>query len=95
MEWPGASRRKNADLPRITQPLLIFRSVEDHVVDSASAPIITSGVSSRDVTERMLENSYHVATLDNDAPTIFAGSADFFRGLLPAPTLQSGDDHAL
>jgi carboxylesterase len=66
-----------ADLPRITQPLLIFRSVEDHVVDSASVPIITSGVSSRDVTERLLENSYHVATLDNDAPVIFEESAAF------------------
>ena len=30
----------------------IFRSVEDHVVDSSSVPIITSRVSSRDVTER-------------------------------------------
>jgi carboxylesterase len=66
-----------ADLPRITQPLLIFRSVDDHVVDSSSAPIITSGVSSRDVTERLLEDSYHVATLDNDAPIIFEESAAF------------------
>ena len=66
-----------ADLPRITQPLLIFRSVEDHVVDSSSAPIITRGVSSRDVTERLLEDSYHVATLDNDAPVIFEESAAF------------------
>jgi carboxylesterase len=66
-----------ADLPQITQPLLIFRSVEDHVVDSSSAPIITSQVSSRDVTERLLEESYHVATLDNDAQTIFEESAAF------------------
>ena len=66
-----------ADLPSITQPLLIFRSVEDHVVDSSSVPIITSRVSSRDVTERLLEDSYHVATLDNDAPSIFEESAAF------------------
>jgi carboxylesterase len=67
------------DLPKVTQPLLLFRSVEDHVVDPSSAQIITSTVSSRDVTERMLENSYHVATLDNDAPTIFEESAHFVR----------------
>jgi len=66
-----------ADLPRITQPLLIFRSVEDHTVDETSAPIITSRVSSRDVTARLLEDSYHVATLDNDAPLIFEESAAF------------------
>ena len=46
----------------------MFRSAEDHVVDPSSARIIRAAVSSRDVTERMLENSYHVATLDNDAP---------------------------
>ena len=40
-------------------------------------PIITSRVSSRDVTERLLEDSYHVATLDNDADAIFEESAAF------------------
>ena len=66
-----------ADLPKITAPLLYFRSTEDHVVDEASQPLITGGVSSRDVTVVPLENSYHVATLDNDAEQIFAESADF------------------
>jgi carboxylesterase len=68
-----------ADLPRITAPLLVFRSSVDHVVDSASVPIITSAVSSRDVTERVLDDSYHVATLDNDAETIFEESATFVQ----------------
>jgi carboxylesterase len=72
-------KRLRDELPKVTQPLLLFRSVEDHVVDPSSAQIITSTVSSRDVTERMLENSYHVATLDNDAPTIFEESATFVR----------------
>jgi carboxylesterase len=67
------------DLPRVTQPLLMFRSVEDHVVDPSSARVLKATVSSRDLTERMLENSYHVATLDNDAPTIFEESAEFIR----------------
>jgi carboxylesterase len=31
------------------------------------------------VTERILENSYHVATLDNDAPAIFEESVEFIR----------------
>lgn len=67
------------DLPRVTQPLLIFRSAEDHVVDPSSVEAILARVSSRDLTERTLENSYHVATLDHDAPTIFEESADFVR----------------
>jgi carboxylesterase len=32
-----------------------------------------------DLTERILENSYHVATLDNDAPVIFEESVEFVR----------------
>ncbi len=67
------------DLPRVTQPLLIFRSTVDHVVDPSSAALIRARVSSRDLTERMLENSYHVATLDNDAPIILEESALFVR----------------
>lgn len=65
------------DLARITAPMLVFRSAEDHVVDPSSARIIASSISSRDYEERMLENSYHVATLDNDAEAVFAESADF------------------
>ncbi len=64
-------------LPDVTAPILMFRSSEDHVVDPSSARIIAARVSSTDITERILEDSYHVATLDNDAPRIFAESAAF------------------
>ncbi len=67
------------DLPKVTQPVLMFLSSEDHVVDVSSARLLRSALSSRDVTERVLENSYHVATLDNDAPIIFEESAQFIR----------------
>jgi carboxylesterase len=67
------------DLPKVTQPILHFRSSEDHVVDPSSSQIIRSKVSSRQVEERVLENSYHVATLDNDAPFIFEESVKFVR----------------
>ena len=78
--WP----RIRAGLPKVTAPLLLFRSAEDHVVDPTSAPIILGEVSSRDITERVLTNSYHVATLDNDAPAIFDGSLAFVREHAPA-----------
>ena len=66
-----------ADLPKVTAPIIYFRSTEDHVVDEASQPLITSRVSSRDVTVVPLSESYHVATLDNDAPLIFDESVAF------------------
>lgn len=71
--WPGLVR----DLPAVTAPLLYFRSAVDHVVDDVSQPLILGAVSSRDVTQRRLDDSYHVATLDNDAQRIFAESAEF------------------
>ena len=67
------------DLPRITVPVLFFRSAEDHVVDISSSRAINAGLSSKDFEERVLEDSYHVATLDNDAPRIFAESAEFIE----------------
>ena len=66
-----------ADLPRVTSPLLYLRSTVDHVVDELSEPIILGKVSSTDVTMVRLPESYHVATLDNDAPTIYDTSAAF------------------
>ena len=71
--WPALV----ADLPKITAPLLYLRSTEDHVVDEASEPLITGRVSSRDVTVVRLADSYHVATLDNDAELIQDESAAF------------------
>jgi len=68
-----------ADLPRVTQPLLMFRSADDHVADASSSALVRATVSSRDLTMRMLENSYHVATLDHDAPAIFEESTRFVR----------------
>ncbi|MDQ3616555.1 MAG: alpha/beta fold hydrolase [Actinomycetota bacterium] len=75
----AAWKEVRRDLPKVTQPILLFRSSEDHVVDPSSARIIASQVSSREVQERILENSYHVATLDNDAPVIFEESVQFVR----------------
>jgi len=73
----GGWRQTKDDLNRITAPLLMFRSTDDHVVDDTSLGLIRAAVAS-EVTEYVtLENSYHVATLDHDAPLIFERSAAF------------------
>lgn len=68
-----------ADLPSVTQPTLLLRSVEDHVVEPSSARLLRSRIGARILEELALPNSYHVATLDHDAPTIFESSLDFVR----------------
>lgn len=58
-------------------PLLIFRSATDHVVPASSVEVIRRSVSSLEVTEHVLTQSYHVATMDNDAPFIVSTTLDF------------------
>lgn len=65
------------DLPKITIPVLYFRSSVDHVADISSSRALNAGLSSKDFEERVLDNSYHVATLDHDAKRIFEESAEF------------------
>jgi carboxylesterase len=68
-----------SNLDKVTQPILIFRSAEDHVVEPDSCVLLKDTVAAADVREVLLEDSYHVATLDNDAETIFTGSLEFVR----------------
>lgn len=66
-----------ADLNRIEVPLLLLRSAEDHVVEPVNAQTVLSAVRSTDKQEIVLVDSYHVATLDNDADVIFSSSIEF------------------
>ncbi len=73
-----------ADLAAVRAPVLVYRSAVDHVVEAVSTAVLLEGVSSSDTTEVVLDDSYHVATLDNDAPAIFAGSVAWIRQRTPA-----------
>jgi carboxylesterase len=79
-QWPTII----GDLPQVDQPLLVYRSAVDHVVPPSSAKIIFAGISSEDAEEIVLANSYHVATLDNDADRIVEGSLAFLSRLSTA-----------
>ncbi|MFJ9538108.1 alpha/beta hydrolase [Streptomyces sp. NPDC101225] len=76
-------RLVDGELPQVTQPLLVLHSPQDHVVPPADSARILSRVSSRDVTEILLEQSYHVATLDHDADRIFDESLAFIGRFAP------------
>ncbi|MFC5214563.1 alpha/beta hydrolase [Streptomyces coerulescens] len=74
-------RLVDGELPQVTQPLLVLRSRQDHTVPAMDTARILSRVSSTDVTEIVLEQSYHVATLDHDADRIFEESLGFIDRL--------------
>jgi len=84
-------RLVDRELPQVTQPLLLLHSAQDHVVPPADSARVLSRVSSTDVTEILLEQSYHVATLDHDADRIFEESFAFIGRLAPSAGKQVSD----
>lgn len=73
-----------ADIAKVTQPLLLFRSAVDNVVESSNADWIAGNVSSVDCTQIVLDRSYHVATLDHDAEIIEQGTVKFIQRITSA-----------
>jgi carboxylesterase len=76
--WAAARR----DLARVRTPLLVYRSEQDHVADPSSVALIRAETTSKDRTFVVLHRSYHVATLDHEAQTIFDGSVELFARLV-------------
>ena len=67
----------SADITKVSQPVLVFSSAEDHVVESTNARWVVDNISSTEKSHITLYDSYHVATLDYDADTIFQQSLLF------------------
>jgi carboxylesterase len=76
---PGLWRITQQHLKDLTQPILAYRSAIDHVVGPASMKLLREAIPAGQLEVRELADSYHVATLDNDAEAIFAGSLEFVR----------------
>ena len=76
----------NADLDRLTQPLLVFTSRDDHVVEPANSERLLAAAGSTDKRQIVLEDSYHVATMDNDLPVIVTETLAFVRERAPMPS---------
>ncbi len=66
-----------SNLSRVSAPIITFRSDVDHVVDDSSHEALVRAIPTTQVVP--LHDSYHVATLDNDAELIFERSAQFIR----------------
>ena len=76
---PGLWRITQQHLSELPQPVLVFRSATDHVVGPASLKLLAEALPASQLEVRELADSYHVATLDNDAEVIFSGSLEFIR----------------
>ncbi len=70
------------NLNKITIPVQLFHSVEDHTLPVSNTEIIMAGLGSTNKSRIELVNSYHVATLDYDQELIFANSLTFIENLV-------------
>jgi carboxylesterase len=74
---PGLWKATVTQLDQVRAPVLVFRSTEDHVVGPASLAVLRRSLPAEQLTVRDCPDSFHVATLDNDAEAIFTGSLEF------------------
>lgn len=80
-QWPQLLSR----LPQLTLPVLLARSAHDNVVPPLSGERFLEQVGSRDVTQLLLANSAHVATLDHDADLLLQATVDFVERVTRTP----------
>jgi len=69
------------NLVKITAPILLLSSREDHVVTSDNGDEIVANASGP-VERHWLENSFHVATLDNDQEFVESCAQEFLEHVL-------------
>jgi len=72
-------RITRANLGKITVPVQLFHSVDDHTLPVTNTEIILSEIGSTNKSRIELVNSYHVATMDYDQELIFQNSLTFIE----------------
>ena len=71
-----AAAEVGADLGKITSPLLLMTSPQDHVVPATDSDVLAAAVSGP-VERVSLDRSYHVATIDYDRDLICRTALEF------------------
>lgn len=74
-------KSSRSTLGLVKAPLLLFHSVEDHILPVTNTEIIMNEIGSPRKQRIELMNSYHVATIDYDSDFIFENSLVFVREL--------------
>jgi carboxylesterase len=83
-------RETNRRLPDVHQPILIVHARDDHLVPTGNANRIRDGVASADRRVMILDNCYHVSTVDFDADLLNAEIVRFVEQLLSRRGTETG-----
>jgi carboxylesterase len=86
----GLMRDTNRRLSGIRQPALIVHSRDDHVVPFGNADRIRDGIASGDRRVLVLDNCYHVSTVDFDADRLNVEIVRFVEQLGSCHSAEGG-----
>ena len=81
-------RTVSRSLPHVHCPLLVVHSTEDDMASVRNAHYVTRHVSSKDVETWLIDNTYHVLTLDRRKDDVARRVGEFF-GLRARPALAA------
>ncbi len=70
LQMAALTRLVRAELPTIRQPVVVFQSGTDHVIPKANARKVLAKIGSERTELVPCPRSYHVVTLDHDAPVV-------------------------
>lgn len=74
--------RVKKHMPRIKTPLLLIHAYEDDTASVKNADYVENHVGSTEIRKVLLQNSYHMVTIDNDRMLVAQENIDFFRAKL-------------
>lgn len=81
-------RRTKRILPDVTVPTLIIHAREDDIVSTRNADYVENRIGSRNVRKIILENSYHMVTLDNEKDFVAEEVTGFFKDTVSGSSRQ-------
>jgi len=81
VEMSAMMKMVRAALPQVRQPIVVFRSATDHVIPASNAQKVLDRIGSERKELVDCPNSYHVVTLDHDAPLVRERVLAFAREL--------------
>ena len=82
-------REVKRELPTITTPALLLHSREDDLTSIKNPDYVEAKIGSKIVRKIILDDSYHMMTIDNQKDRVAEETIKFFREQLSTSTAQS------
>jgi len=82
-------RRVRATLSQVTTPTMILQAKEDDMTSPRNAQLVYDSIGSKAKEMVLLDDCYHVITVDKQKKAVIQHLADFFRTCLPASGISA------